>query len=1040
MKIHRSAVERPITTLVLFIAVLVMGVFSLRNMPIDLIPEIEPPFISVFTIYPGSSATDVETNVTRPLEDNLSLVTNLKNITSNSRDGISAITLEFEYETNLDEASNEIRDIIGRLVGFLPENIEQPTVFKFSANMIPVMMLSATATESYPALERILDEKLVNPLNRIEGVGAIGVFGGPEREIQVNVDPRLMDAYNLTVEQVGGILAAENINLPSGNIQMGRTDYPLRFTGEFTDSDQIRNILVGHFNNRPVYVRDIAEVKDTLRELTIDERMNGELGISLMVQKQSGANTVQIAAEVNEKVQEIIPTLPPDIKIDVVFDTSEFINNSISNLVNVLFFAIIFVTLVILFFIGRWRATLIIILTIPISLVTAFIYLYFTGNTINIISLSSLAIAMGMVVDDAIVVLENITRHIEKGSTPKEAAIYGTNEVGRAVVASTLTVVAVFLPMTLIGGQMGLFFTQLGWIVSITITISTLAALSLTPMLSSKLLGDYATKPASLGAGISKAIEKILDKVDITYSRIISWSVARKKSVLVIAILIFVSSLALLPMIGTGFFPDADESQVQIAVELPTGLRLEETMMTARAIEAVITARFPEVNLTSTSTGLSPDAGIFANARAGTHTIDFHLGLISPSLRERDVWEVADALRQELEAFPEIVSFTILTQGGGPQSGAPIEIEVYGNDFDVTNAFALELSNKIKTVEGARDVGISRGAEKPELRIVPDQERMGMLGLNTSTVSQAIRNRVDGLIATRFRDDGEEYNIVVRHGKEFRNSLADIENITVRNNMGQLIRIKEFATVEEYFTPPNIERKNRMRYLIVSSQLHDRSLGEVSGDIQDVIAQMDVPEGVEVVFGGEIQDQQEAFADLLMLLALSIFLVYVVMAAQFESFRTPFIIMMAVPFAFTGVFMALLISGSELNVMSFIGAIILVGIVVKNGIVLIDYTNLMNARGRSIVTSVVMAGKSRLRPVLMTTLTTVLAMMPLVIATGEGSEMWAPMGVAVVGGLTFSTLITLIFVPVMYVLIGARKIKKRRKQNRKMLLKSGLIN
>ncbi len=1034
MSIYSTAVKRPITTLVVFIAIIVMGAFSLRNMPVDLYPEIDFPVISVFTIYPGASAADIETNVTRPIEDNLSIVTNLKNISSQSRDDISAITLEFEYETNLDEASNEIRDAIGRILRFLPEGIEQPTVFKFSNSMIPVMMLSATADESYPALAKILDEKLINPLNRIEGVGAVGIFGGPEREIQVNVDPRKLEAYNMSVEQLGGILAAENINLPSGNVKLGSVDYPLRFTGEFAESDRIENIVVTSFNGNPVFVRDIAQVKDTLREMTIEEKIDGRKGLRLIVQKQSGANTVTIANEVNEMLEEIKKTLPPDITLGTVFDTSEFINNSISNLINILYYAAIFVTLVVLFFIGRWRATFIIILTIPVSLVTAFIYLYFTGNTLNLISLSSLTIAMGMVVDDAIVVLENITRQIEKGSSARESAIYGTNEVGLAVVASTLTVVAVFLPMTLIGGLMGLFFKQLGWIVTITVTVSTLAALSLTPMLSSQLLKYSSSKRTGLGPKTSAFIDRTLGALDNFYERILARAVRHKWKVVLGALAIFVASLFLTPYIGTGFFPEADNSRIEVKVELPTGLRLTETTQTARAIESLVSQKYPEIKSLSTSAGYSTTAGIFGNPRAGSHTIDFNFNLVSPGERERDVWQIADAIRQDLAQFPELVNYTVATEGGGFGAGAPIEIEIYGEDFDATTGFASELALKMEAIKGTRDVDLSRGPEKPELRIVPDQEKMAMYGLNTNTVSRAIRNRVEGMTATRFREDGEEYDVVIRHSEQFRNTLADLENIQVMNPMGQMVRIKEFATIEEFFSPPNIERKNRMRYLTVNSQLFGRSLGNITADIQQVIDEMDVPPGIDIRFAGEILEQQEAFADLLLLLLLSIFLVYVVMAAQFESFSMPVIIMMAVPFSFTGVLVALFISGGELNVISIIGSIILVGIVVKNSIVLVDYTNLLVGRGRSIITAVRMAGKSRLRPVLMTTLTTLLAMIPLAISTAEGSEIWQPMGVAVIGGLSFSTLITLVFVPVVYTLNGARKVKKARRRNRKLLL------
>lgn len=1024
MSLYSSAVKRPITTLMVFVAIVAFGLFSLREMPIDLYPEIDPPFISVITVYPGAAAADIETNVTRPIEDNLSTVTNLRHLTSVSRENVSAITMEFEYGSNLDEATNEIRDILGRLVRILPEDIEQPTVFKFSAEMIPVMMLSATANESYAALGKIIDDALINPLNRIDGVGTVMMFGGPMREIQVNVDPQRLEAMNMTPEQVGMALAAENINLPSGNLRTGQVDYPLRFTGEFTSSDVIGGIVIGNFMGSPVYVRDVAEVKDTLRELTIKETMDGQMGLRFMVMKQSGANTVQISQEIDRQLPGLIAQLPPDITVEKVFDTSEFIVGAINNLTSVLYYAAIFVTLVVLFFIGRWRATFIIILTIPVSLITGFIYLYLTGNSINFISLSSLAIAMGMVVDDAIVVLENVSRKIESGATPKEASVYGTNEVGLAVVASTLTVVAVFLPLTMIGGLMGIFFRQLGWIVTITVSVSTLAAMTLTPMLTSQLLQHSAGKRKGLGPRVGNFIEAILTGLDNFYLATLRVAIANKWKTIAAAVALFFGSFFLIPHIGTGFFPQTDQSRLQATIELPAGMRLTESFEISNRIQDLIEQNYPEIDMISNSTGTETGNVMFGSGREGSNVINFIFRLTPPAERERTIWEVADQMRQDIETFPEVVRYSVTTEQGG-FGGSPVEIEIFGEDFNTTNVFAKDLEQRMKEIQGLRDVAISRGDERPELRIVPDQERMAALGINSSRAAQAIRNKVEGMIATRYREGGEEYNVVVRSQEPFRNTIADIENITVLSQSGRLVRVKEFASIEEYYSPPNIERKNRQRYLRVTSDLFGRSLGDVTTDIEAQLAQMETPAGVTVLMGGQIREQQEAFADLGFLLLLSIFLVYVVMAAQFESFRMPLIIMVAVPFAFTGVLLALFITGMELNVISLIGSVILVGIVVKNSIVMIDYTNLMVDRGNKVYDAVLVSGKSRLRPVLMTSLTTLLAMIPLAISRAEGSEIWAPMGVAVIGGLAFSTMITLVLVPVIYFLFGSRKHTKK---------------
>ncbi len=488
MSIYGSAVKKPITTFMVFLAIIVFGIYSLINLPIDMYPEIEFPAITVFTTYGGANAADIENNISRPIEDVLNTVDKLKQISSVSRDNISVVTLEFEYETDLSEAANNIRDALSLVEDILPEDSNKPMIFKFSSSMMPVMMFAVTADESYEGIDKTLDEKLISPLNRIDGIGSVSIFGAPQREISIDINPAEMEAHNLTVEQIGNILAAENLNMPAGNVKMGQMNYPLRIEGEFKNSDYIKNIVLGSFNGQTIYLKDVANVRDSIREMTIDEKINGQKGVRMMIMKQSGANTVKVARQINEKLEDLKKDLPSDIQLQTIFDSSDFIRGSINNLTKALMFALFFVTLIVLFFLGRWRATFIIVLTIPISLIVSFIFLNVTGSSINIISLSALSIAIGMVVDDAIVVLENISKHIERGSSPREAAIYATNEVWLAVIVTTLTVVAVFFPMTMIGGMTGVMFRQLGWIVTITVVTSTLAAISLTPMLSSQML------------------------------------------------------------------------------------------------------------------------------------------------------------------------------------------------------------------------------------------------------------------------------------------------------------------------------------------------------------------------------------------------------------------------------------------------------------------------------------------------------------------------------------------------------------------------
>ncbi|MDX9769843.1 MAG: efflux RND transporter permease subunit [Tenuifilaceae bacterium] len=1030
MSLNSTAVRKPVSTILIFIGVIVFGLFSLNRLSIDLYPEIDPPIISVFTTYPGANAADIETNITRLLEDNLNTVSDLKKLTSSSRENISLIILEFEWGTNLDEATNDVRDAISRIERYLPEDSEKPVIFKFSTSMMPILMLSATAEESYSALNKILDERIVNPLNRIDGVGAVGISGGPKREIQVNVDPRKLEAYNLTVEQLGNAIRMENLNMPAGTIDLGSKTFPLRVQGEFSDSDVLNDIVVGSFAGRQIKLKDVAVVKDTLAKLTMDERRNGMPAARIIVQKQSGANTVKISKEVLEQLPILMRTLPPDITIDTIFDSSEFIENSIDSLTIAVLFAGIFVMLVVLFFLGRWRATFIIILTIPVSLIVSFIYLYVTGNSINIISLSSLSIAIGMVVDDAIVVLENITKHIERGSSPREASIYGTNEVELAVVATTLTVVAVFFPLTLVGGLSGIMFKQLGWIVTIVVVVSTIAALSLTPMLSSQMLRLNPPRRKGLAKLIFDNSERMLTAIDNFYVKTLSWAIRHRVVVVVAAIVVFASSMLLVGRVGTEFIPPSDNARVAIEIELPMGIRVEKTQQVARDIEAIIQNKYPEVEMISTSSGSADDRNIFsAMGSNGSHIINMTLRLSSKTERERDIYLISDLIREDLAQVPDISSFSVTPGGGGGFGGqSQLEVIISGYDLDVSGEFARELAERMKSIPGTRDVDVTLEESRPEYQVEFDREKLAFYGLNTTTASTFVRNRINGLVAAKYREDGDEYDIVVRYAEPFRESIESIENILIYNNQGRAVRVKDVGAVKEYSAPPFIERENRQRVVKVTSALYKASLTDVVSNIWAEIDKMEVPQGIGIDIGGDAEQQQESFADLFSLLLLIIMLVYIVMATQFESLRSPFIIMFTIPFAFTGVILSLWLTGETLNLISMIGSVMLVGIVVKNGIVLVDYTNLMRDRGLSLSQAVLSSGRSRLRPVLMTTLTTVLGMLPLAIGFGEGSEIWRPMGVAIMGGLTFSTVITLVLIPVVYTMFGANRLKKERKR------------
>ena len=1036
MKIYESAVRKPISTALIFIAVIVFGIFSAGKLGVDQFPDIEVPYISVITMYPGGNAEDIETNITRVLEDQLNSVDNLDKITSKSSDNVSIVSLEFEYGCDMTEAANDVRDVVSRSQSLLPDNVEYPTVMKFSTSMMPIMMLSVTADESYTALAKILDDKMVNELNRINGIGSVAVIGAREREVQVNVDPKKLEAYGLTVESLGGIIAAENINIPAGTLDLGNQTFNLKSDLEFDDSRELRDIVISNIGGRTVKLTDVAEIRDTLEKATMDERINGRQGVRVIVQKQTGANTVQIIEDVQAKLEEIIPTLPPDCKVETIFESSREINDAINSLAETIMFAFIFVILVVMIFLGRWRATFIICLTIPISLICAFIYLYASGSTLNIISLLALSIAIGMVVDDAIVVLENITTHIERGSKPKEAAIYATNEVWLSVIATTLVVVAVFMPLTMLPGMSGIMFRELGWIVTIVVCVSTTAAITLTPMMSAYMLKLDGGEHTYKGIGIVyKPIDKALRWLDRVYESSLRFVVRWKKTTILVLMGIFAVSLMLIRQVPTEFFPPSDNARITMMIKMPQNVHVDYTTKIARQVDSIIAEKYPYIFMVSTSAGKSSSENAFAAMQTtGSHIINYNMRM--PRLSDMDrptIFEIADGLRKELAAIPEIREFTVTPggQGGGMGGASTVDVKVFGHNMDNAMATAKDLQKRLSELSTMRDVQLSREDLQPEYNVIFDREKLAYFGMNSATAAQFIRNRIYGYECSKYREDGDEYDIVVRYDEPFRESIEEVENIILYSATGRPVRLKEVAEVKETFSSPEIERENRQRIVTVKGMVGANvALGDAVTEVNAILADYETPSGITLELGGSIEDQGEAFGDIGTLLVLIIILVYIVMATQFESLLYPFIIMFTLPFAMSGVFIALWLTSTPLSIIALIGAIMLVGIVTKNGIVMVDYMNLLVERGMPVGDAVIAGGKSRLRPVLMTSLTTILGMVPMAMGIGEGSELWQPMGISVVGGLLMSTLLTLFIVPALYAMLEGRKERKAARKAR----------
>ncbi len=1029
MNIYKTSVNNPVTTIILFVAIMFMGGVALSRLGIDLFPDIESNAMMVMTTYPGASAEDIENNVTRPIENVLNGVDHLKDITSQSKENISIVTLEFEYGYDLDILANDVRDKLDML-STLPDGVSQPIIFKFSSDMIPVLMVGVTAKESMSGLYKILDDQIVTPLARVSGVGTVSIAGIPQREIQVYCDPNKLEAYGLTIEQISSSIASVNRNTPAGSFDVGSNAYSLRVDHEFEDPSEMYNLVIGYRNGAPILLSDVASIKDTVQERIQEAYNNGEQGGMIIVQKKSGANSVKIAQSVQAYLNEIKGNLPTDVELFTIMDTSDNIVSTVNSLRDTIITTFALVMLVVFLFLGRWRATIVVVLTIPISLLAAVIYILATGETLNIITMSSLSIAIGMVVDNAIVVLENITTHIDRGAMPKQAAIFATKEVGISVMGGTLTTIAVFLPLTMVTGMAGILFNSMGWMVTITLTVSTIAAITFTPVLCSLMMKKNPKK-----AWFQGKIDAVMERFNNFYGGILSWCVRHRKTIILGMIFIAVGIVgALMPILKSEFFPVQDSAAISAEIQLPAGTRQDITRDLALELSDRIQQAYKnEVLNVSVREGQADTDNTFASLQTnGTHVISMNIRFVKKTEREIGLTEIGDGIRKILDEYSIIRKYAVTEGGGGMAGKTSVDIEIYGYDFDTSDALAEQVAQMFRGMEGCTEVTISRDEYTPEYHVDFDLEKLAACGLDVTTASTYLRNRINGSVTSFYREDGDEYDIRVRYDRQFRESIEAIENITIYNQMGQGIKIRDIGVVKEASTPPAITRKNRERYVTVSGVVGaGYALSEIVEKAEVGMANIKMPTGFMWQIGGTYEDQQETFGDLILLMGLMVVLVFVIMASQFESLTYPFVIMFSLPFAVVGVIIGLAVTGTPLNIMSLLGILMLIGIVVNNGIVLVDYTILCRERGMSVLDAVVTAGRSRLRPILMTTLTTVLGMVPMAVGNGVGSEMWNSLGMSVAWGLSFSTLITLILIPTLFASFAIHGENRRQKKLQK---------
>ena len=1037
MNFPEFGVKKPVTNLMIFSAILIIAFYSLSRLGIDMMPEIEPPAITVVASYPGASPEDVEIKVTEPLENQLATTPGIDKLTSRSLEGASLITLKFKWGTNLDEASNDIRDRIELAKRFLPDipdEMDNPFIFKFNTAMMPILFIGVTAEETYPQLYDLIDKKVGDALRQIPGVGTVQLYGALERQINVWINRQRLEGYGFSILDIQNAIAQENITQPLGGIKSGLTDYLLRLPGEFATPEEINLIILGKRDGKSVYLKDVARIEDSFKEITMKVRINRHQGLMMSIQKQTGVNTVEVAQRVKNVLRGLQNNLPADVKMFTIFDTSQDIINALDSLKSALWLGIVFVILVVWFFLRQFKSSLIIALTIPFSLLIAFIYLFLSGKTINTISLSSLAIACGMVVDNAIVIVDNVYRHLEKGQRPQEAAVFGTSEMFLAVAASTFTTVVVFLPMLLITGVVGIMFGELAIIVTVTLLASLFTAVTFSPMLCAKLFKVRTHEPenprtkTNVFSKFYAVSERWFKGWEDFYAKSLAFCLGHKKIVIFGFLGAFILSLFSTRFIGNEFIPEEDTGDVRVTVNLALGTRFEETDKVAKRIEDILEKYVPEAKLIFARPGTTPGAGRAMGAgSSGEHIVVAGAKLVPKQERKRSVFEVGQVVREQIRRIPGVLKVDVST--GNPMGriitgmgGKAIQLEIIGHSFEETNTLAQKLKGIMENIPGAVDVSISREINRPELRIAVDREKAANLGLNMNTIASSIKTFIEGSTASKYREKGETYDIYVRLEEASRSKIEDIENLALVSPLtGKQVRLANFTRLYEVSGPVEIERQNRERVVRVECNVFKRSAGKVREDIKKELSKIILPQDVLLNFGGEAEEQAKAFKDLTLLLILGIALVYMVMAAQFESLLDPFIIMFAVPFTFTGVILGFLLTGTTLSVITFLGIIMLMGIVVNNAIVLISYINILRARGLSMLEAVTLGGKERLRPVLMTTITTLVGLLPLAISRGEGSEVWQPLGITMIGGLSISTLITMLFVPTLYATVESRK-------------------
>jgi hydrophobic/amphiphilic exporter-1 (mainly G- bacteria), HAE1 family len=1021
MSLPEFSIRRPVTVLMASLVAILLGGISFVRLPVDLMPEITYPTLSVRAEYPGVAPEEMENLVARPMEEAFAAAPGVEEITSSSTEGSASVRINFVPGTDLDEAANELRLRLDRRRGSLPQDMSPPILYKFDVSQYPIMFLTVAAEDLGPKeLRQFVEKQIQYRLERVPGVAQFTVRGGLRREIHVSLDLQKLRALNLSVATVVQTVRQENLNLPVGPVREGRFEVLLRTQGEYRNLEEIRSLVVSTRGGVPVYLRDVASVDDSHEEVRQMVSVNGKPAVRLFVYKQSGSNTVEVSDAVWEEVARIHQDYP-NIAISATGDSAEFIKMAINNVKNSAVQGALLAALVLLVFLRSFSSTTIIAVAIPISVISTFALMYANGFTLNTISFGGLALGVGMLVDNAIVVLENIFRHRESGMPLRQAAVKGSNEVAGAVAASTLTTLAVFVPLVFVSGMSAVTFKQLAYVVSFSLLCSLVVALTIVPVLCSRYLGKGAagSKPGMFKS-LADAVGRGQERLGENYGSLLRWSLAHKALTCVVALVLFGVAYMGMPLIGVELQPEADEGEVRVDVELEPGTRVDVTNSVMERLAAIARENIPEARNIMVESG----GGGFRSS--GLHRGELRIQLQTQSERKRTAREIATAIRPLMSIQPGMVvrtrvSSMMMRRGGGTGSDDRLAVEIRGHDLQVLDGLAERVRTVMASVEGVPEVQVSRQPGMPEMVLQVDRIKAATMGLNVSDIAEAMETAVGGRRTSMYRQQGDEFNIVVRLKEADRMDLSQVGKVPLVTVGGQPVPAESVVRMRRQEGPTSVDRVDQQRVITVNGTLGNRDLGSVMKDLQAKLVDVPRPDGYEFVYGGEYEEQQEAFQELTFAAILALILVYMVMAAQFESLRDPFIILFAIPLAAVGVVTMLIVTQTTFNMQAFLGLIMLVGIAVNNAILLVDYTNrLRRDEGFNLREAVVTSGMRRLRPVLMTTVTTVLGLTPMALGIGEGSELQQPMARVVIGGLLSSTLITLVLIPTIYYIVESR--------------------